>query len=342
VVDKIYVHLGQNVHAGQVLFRMKDQYAYSRVASAQAALDSAVVSRTNVQSNGSQEDQIGFTADLARARGEQSSATNALATLEQLRKNGSVSDAEVNAGVQRLNLANATLEALQKRMTARYSRSDLQSWDERVNADKAALNAERVSYANAHLASPISGTVYLLPVNLYDFVPMGADLMHVADLSKLWVVADFSENDVAKLYNQAPAKVTWDGAPGRTWNGKVVNKPLAVVRSGDLSVGHCTIALDDKGGSLPVNSTVTVVVTVERHDHVLIVPREALQTSGTNHFVYRIVEGRLLKTPVETGIINATQVEIKSGLGLQDEIAVHGMNGEELVSGRKVFALHSR
>ena len=62
---------------------------------------------------------------------------------------------------------------------------DFRNAEAKIAADKARLVAERVSYNNAHIASPIAGTVYLLPVKQYDFVQMGTDLLHVANVDKL-------------------------------------------------------------------------------------------------------------------------------------------------------------
>ena len=111
VVDEICVHLGEKVHAGQMLIRLKDQFAGARVQSARAALKANEVRRENMEKNGSVDDRIGFTADLARAQVEQKNAASALVTLRQLEQRGSASAAEVLAAEQRLKDANAALQA---------------------------------------------------------------------------------------------------------------------------------------------------------------------------------------------------------------------------------------
>jgi HlyD family secretion protein len=69
---------------------------------------------------------------------------------------------------------------------------------------------------------------------------------------------------------------------------------------------------------------------------VLSVPREALQTDGASSFVYRIVNGVLVKTPVTPGVVNLTRVEIVQGLKEGDEVALGAVTEAELRNGLRV------
>jgi HlyD family secretion protein len=338
IVDKIYVKLGQKVRAGQMLVEMRDQFATSRIATARADLRSAEVNLDNVQHNGSQEDRIGYAEALTRAQAERDSAANALVTLQKLLQRGSVSEGEVHAGEQRLQVANAALDSLNQRMQHRYSQADIASWRARVAADRNEVAAERVSYGNANIASPMDGTVYTLPVLQYDYVPAGAELLHVADLSQLEVRAQFAESDIGKLYVGQPVKIAWEGSPGRTWSGHIVVKPLAVTRSGIVGQGTSTIALDDPRSDIPLNSNVTATVLVEKHAHVLTVPRAALYSQGQSNFIYKIVDGRLKETPVEVGVLNAFRAEVTTGLSAKDTIALNATGDEQLRNNLRVQA----
>lgn len=331
IVDKIYVHLGQRVQAGQKLLQMRDQFAQSRVDHARAALLTAEMNAQNVRMNGSKEDQIAQASDLERAQNEQNAASKAFATVQQLRQVGSASDAEVAAANQRLNTANAAVQAATERSQSRYRPEDIRSTEEKVAAEKANLAGERVSYANANVTAPLEGTVYLLPVKRYDFVQMGAELVHVADLKKLSVRASFYEPDIRQLRTGEPVRITWGtGAPGRTWNGRLESKPMAVTGDGVLRTGICTVDITSDTDGLPVNTSVTVTAIVQKHSHVLTLPREAVRDEGSNHFVYRLAGGRLKKTTVQIGLVNAMKVEIVGGLSIDDRVAVHADGGESL------------
>jgi HlyD family secretion protein len=332
-VDKIYVHLGQKVRPGDPLLHMKDQYAASRLESARAALLETEVSNENVEHNGSKEDQIAFNADLQHARAEQESASSALATLKQLQAIGSASDAEIAAASQRLDAAQTSLGALKERTNNRYSETDRLSWKARLAAQRAALQAEQVSYANSNLTAPVSGTVYILPVALYDFVPAGGDMLHIADFSKLHINADFYEADAAQLRVGQPVKITWDGSSKRSWQGKVVAKPLALSGAGAFRTGRSIIEFNDQAGDIPVNTIVTVVVTTATHSHVIAIPREALQSDGDDRFVFSVVSGMLKRVPVRVGIVNAMQAEITDGLKPNDTITLRSLGDQKMKEG---------
>jgi HlyD family secretion protein len=336
IVTKISVHIGQKVRAGQLLLTMKDQYALARVENAQAALESAQAGEENVENNGSREDRIGFASDLRRAKEEQAAAASALSTIKQLHERGSASDAELAVGVQRLRTADETLASMDERNKQRYSLKDLSSWKTKVDAARAALDAERVSYNNANITSPIAGTVYIIPVAQYDFVPSGADLLRVADLTKIQVHADFDEADISRLHAGQPVKIGWDGRPSRVWHGHVVHAPMAVTAEGPRNVGQCAIAVDDADGDLPADSHVAVTVTIATRPHALAIPRQALHTDGANRYVYRVVDGRLEKAPVQVGLADLFRAEILGGLTPKDVIALKPSDGSDLANHMRV------
>lgn len=336
IVDKLFVALGDKVHPGEMLVQMKDPYAVSRVATANANLKSAEVGDQNIQNGGSAEERISLQGDLAHAQQAVQKARQSLAALRKLEANGAASAAEVQAAQQQLDSANTTLKTLKERSTGRFSKADRASAAARVADARAALDAAQVAYDNANITSPIAGTVYSIPVRQYDFVPMGADLMNVANLTKVQIRAFFDEPEMGGLAVGQPVRVLWDGKPNREWHGHIKQAPVAAMVMGPRSVGEVTIDTDDANGELLPNITVTVIVTTQRAVHVLSIPREALHTEGKQHYVLRVVKnGRLVRTPVQVGIVNLSRAEIRSGITPQDTIAV-GVTRYELSAGLPV------
>lgn len=336
IVTSIDVHLGQKVRAGQLLLTMKDQYALARVENARSALEAAKVDEQYAQNNGSPEDRIAFEAERRKTEGEKQAAAAALDTLKELRKRGSVSDAELTAGEERLEAAQENLQGLEEKERERYTPQNLASLKVKVNAARAALDAEKVSYNNAYITSPINGTVFSIPVSRYDFVPMGADLLRVADLTRIRIHADFDEADIARLHTGEPVQIRWDGRPDRTWHGHVLHAPLAVTEAGPRDIGQCTIAVDDADGDLPADSHVTVNVTIATHPHALTIPREALHTHDQERFVYRVVDGKLERTPVQVGLANLFDAEVTRGLTSRDVIVLRAPQGASIENGERV------
>jgi multidrug efflux pump subunit AcrA (membrane-fusion protein) len=340
LVQKIYVHVGEKVHAGQMLVQMKDQYAVPRLDTARAALDGAEADLENAQENGTQDERIGQTADLARAQSDRDAAAAGLASLQKLEQRGSASQGEVSNAMRQLRLDNVSLQALQERMAHRYSPAEMESLKAKVLQDKDELGAERVSWANANISAPISGTIYILPVLPHDFVPAGMELMHVADLSQFEVRANFYEFDLAKLKIGEPVTIRWDGQPGESWSGKVISRPMAVDRNGPLNVGQCLILLTSPINDLPINATVGVTVQAEKHSNVLTIPHQALHVNGPENFVYVVSKGRLKEIPVALGLVNDMTVEVTSGLTGHDAVVLRSIDGSQLKNNRRAKAAH--
>lgn len=336
IIEKVYVELGDKVKPGQLLVTMKDPFALSRLATANAALQSAKVNEQDIRDGGSQEQRIGLHGDLQGAEIAEAQDAKSLAALKRLQQQGAASEAEVNAAQEKLKAAEASLATLQKKSTDRYSAGDLKSAQAHTADAQATLEAAKIQFGNANITSPIAGTVYSIKVVDYDWVPVGTDLIRVANLNNVEVRAYFDEPEIGKLKAGQPVTITWDGRPGRVWHGHIKQAPIAAMALGPRSVGECMIAVDDAKEDLLPNTNVILTVTLQRRTHALAVPRAALHADGAEYYVYRIVDGHLQRTPVQVGIVNLDRVEIDKGLAPNDQVALSAVNNSELRDGMPV------
>ncbi len=336
VITKIYVQIGQKVKKGDLLLRMEDADAVSRLATANSSLTTAEASLHDMQQGGTQEERIALAADLNRAQQQKQQAETSLTSLRQLQQKGAASLGEVAAAEQRLATANASLENVQRRQTDRYSQTDRSKVQAQLNDARASVAAAKNTYGNANIRSPLNGTVYSIPVAPYDYVQGGQTLMDVADLTRLQVRAYFDEPEIGKLAVGQAVKITWDAKPNLTWHGHVSRIPSTVIAHGTRNVGECIITVDDANGELLPNTNVITTVTVSQRFNVLTVPREALHTEGASDFVYRVVEDKLVRTPVQVGVQNLNRVEILSGLSEKDVVATTATSNRDLSNGLAV------
>jgi HlyD family secretion protein len=339
VVSKVYVGLGSHVERGSPLIKMDDSDARSRLASAQASLDAAVATLKNMESGGTADEQLTSTADLAAARSQEQQAATTLANTQALEAKGSASANEVTVAKQRLADAQVRVAQLQTRSKGRYGPNDFAAQKAQVEQARAALMAAQSAYSGVDIRAPFAGTVYSLAVSDYDFVPGGDALLDMADLTQLHVRAYFDEPEIGKLSVGQPVKIVWEAKPHSTWHGHIEVAPTTIETSGTRHVGECIITIDDAKGDLLPNTNVTVTVTVSQLVNVLSLPREALRTQGLKDFVYRVVDGHLVQTPVQVGAVNITRVQILSGLGENDTVALSAPSGVELKDGLEVKAL---
>jgi HlyD family secretion protein len=339
VVEKLYVDVGSHVQTGQQLLSMDDSDARSKLASAQASLDTALLTLKNMQSGGSADERYSQGTDLANARAQERNAATTLAATEALQAKGSASPNEVAVARQKLTEAQTRVSQLQGHSTGRYSAADIAAQQSQVAQARAAVQAARSAYAGVDIRAPFSGTVYSIPVSQFDFVQFGEALLNLADLNRIRVRAYFDEPDIGKLSIGQQVKIVWDAKPYATWHGHIERAPTTVITYGTRNVGECIISVDDAKGELLPNTNVTVTVTTSQLTNVLTLPHEAVHTEGQKNFVYRIVDGHLRLTPVQLGAVNLTRVQITGGLGAGDVVALNAPGNAELKDGLDVKAI---
>lgn len=336
VVEKLFVSLGQHVSKGQELLRLDASEARSRLATAQATLQSSQAALGNVQRGGTQDELLASTADLASAQAQLQQTTTSLTSLQALQVKGAASANEVASARQRQLDAQSRVMQLQARRKGRFGAGDLSTQEAQVAQARAALAAAQSDYSGVDVRAPFAGTVYSLPVSQYDYIQAGEALINIADLTRLRIRAYFDEPEIGKLADGQPVEITWEAKPNQTWHGHVEQAPATVITYGTRNVGECLISVDDAHGDLLPNTNVTVTVTTSQRTNVLSLPREALHVESGGNFVFRIVGDHLVRTAVTVGVVNLTRVEILSGLNQGDRVAVGATTPVELTDGLRV------
>lgn len=336
VVQKLYVGVGDKVVAGTLLAKMDDSEIKARLAASALSISSARVGLNTTEENGSQEERVALANDISRAKMQQQQAASDLAALKQLQQKGAASAGEVASSQQRLDTATSSLDGMTARTKNRFSPAEIDRAKQQLVNAQADQAAAQNSYAGANIHSPISGTVYSVPVSEYDYVPAGEDLIDIADLNLIQIRAYFDEPEIGKLAEGQPVKIVWDAKPLKTWHGHIEQVPTTVIAYGTRNVGECLITVDDARGDLLPNTNVTVTVTTSQHNNVLSIPREALHTNGAQNYVFRIVKNKLVRTQVQIDAVNLTRVEIKSGLKENDVVALSATSNRDLTDGMLV------
>lgn len=337
IVNKIFVHLGQTVQTGQELVKMDDSEARKDLATAEANLASSLASLKAMEQGGTQDERLTESADLSSAKTQVQQDIASLTSLQKLQAEGAASANEVALAQQRLSAAQARVLQIQTRRSGRYSSDDLSAQKAQVAEAQASVDAARAIYAGVDIRTPFTGTVYAIPVTQYEFVPTGETLVQVADLTKLQIKAYFDEPEIGLLKAGQQVTIVWPAKPGQVWHGHIVQAPTTIISyGGTRNVGECLISVDDAKGDLLPNTNVTVQVTELSRNDVLSLPREALHTEGMSDFVYKVVDNRLIRTPVHVGVTNLTRFEILGGLNDGDVVALGATTEADLSDGLRV------
>jgi len=332
-VKAIYVQPGDKVPAGKVLMQLDDMTAQSQLATAEAAVKNAQAMLEAATHNGTLEQQQASAAEVARDRIDRDQAQHDLEALAKLNLTGAASASEVAAARQRLEAAEAALNAARASATNRYSPAEMARAQAAMKDAEAGLAAAQDVENRTTVRAPISGTVYNVNVRATDFVEQGKVLLEMADLDHERVRAYFDEPNIGSLAVGQPVEITWDALPGKVWHGHIERVPVTVIQVETRRVGEALISLDDAGGQLLPNTNVTVYVTTATQSNALIVPNAALRVESAGPFVFLVVGDELKRTPVAFGTRNVNEAAILSGLKAGDWVATGTLTGQPLQEG---------
>ncbi len=327
-VKRVLVREGDRVRAGQLLLQLDDAEARAKAAKALAQLKASQADLQAVDSGGTHEEILTARSELVKARAERDAAQRNLDALTRLQQRGAASPAEVEAGQGRLKSAQAQVNLLeQKSSSSRYSRPEVAKVRAQEAEAKAEYQAAQDLLHNANVTAPRAGIVYSLPVKPGAFVNTGDLLVQVAELRTVQVRAFVDEPDIGRLATGEQVSITWEGQPGRSWEGTVTRVPSTVVVRGARTVGEVTCQVNNADLKLLPNINVNVTIIAAKKDNALLVPREAVHQHDSRKFVYEVVNGRLERRYVETGVSDLTRIEITSGIKEDTLVALNAVRG---------------
>jgi membrane fusion protein, copper/silver efflux system len=170
--------------------------------------------------------------------------------------------------------------------------------------------------------SPLSGTVTLRSAVPGLYVQPGQEIFEVADLSRLWVVADVYEVEIARLRIGLPARLELASFPGETFAGKLTFlSPGMDTATRTLRV---RLEVDNHDGRLRPGMYGDVAISLDPAEG-LVIPREAAVDTGTTQYVFVAREnGRFEPRRVTLGLRAADKVQVLEGLAEGELVVTSG------------------
>lgn len=167
------------------------------------------------------------------------------------------------------------------------------------------------------------GVVAQLGVREGEFVTPATNILSIAELDQVWVIAEVFERQAAWVAPEQRAEVQLDFLPGERWEGTVdYVYPELDPNTRTLQV---RLRLDNSAGALRPNMFARVEIFGSETSPVLHVPREAVIRGGkVNRVVLALGDGQFRAQPVELGIEAGGRVEIRSGISDGDVVVTSG------------------
>ncbi|MGD2168261.1 MAG: efflux RND transporter periplasmic adaptor subunit [Gammaproteobacteria bacterium] len=185
------------------------------------------------------------------------------------------------------------------------------------------LHEEQTVEQRIRVFAQKNGVVAHLGVREGVYVTPATNVMSIAELDRVWVLAEVFEREAAWVAPGQRAQVRLDYLPGQRWSGTVdYVYPELDPRTRTLQV---RLRFDNQTEVLRPNMFARVEIAASETDPVLHVPREAVIRGGdVDRVVLALGEGRFRAQPVEIGIEAGDRIEIRSGVEEGDLIVTSG------------------
>lgn len=200
-----------------------------------------------------------------------------------------------------------------------------QAKDEAENVMRVADAA--VSLADAKLAkltikAPFSGTVGLRTASLGDYVKDGQDIVNLEKTDPIKVDFKVPEIFQSKIAVGQALSVTLDALPGKPFTGKVYAVNPQLDTAGRAVVLRAQ--MDNRTGVLKPGMFARVRLTLADTGETVVVPEQSVAMQGEDQIMFKVVDGRAMRTKVEVGQRRDGKVEIVDGVSGSDTIVVAG------------------
>jgi Cu(I)/Ag(I) efflux system membrane fusion protein len=213
---------------------------------------------------------------------------------------------EIQAGMERL-----TESALQRLRNWNISEADLQT-----------LRQEEHIRQYLTLRSPVNGVVLDKPVIQGQRFMAGEMLYQIADLSRVWMLADVFEQDLAMIRTGQSATIRVEAYPDEIFTGEVTF--IYPMVNPETRTARVRIELPNPQELLkPAMYGKVEFVSIQRKDSVLVIPESAVLDAGTRQSVLvDLGEGRFEPRPVKLGKHANGYVEVLDGLKAGEMVVV--------------------
>ncbi len=171
--------------------------------------------------------------------------------------------------------------------------------------------------------APQDGVVSSLPIREGMYVTPAKQVMTLADLSSVWLIAEIFERQAEAVRVGDRAQVSLPYLPGESWQGRVeFIYPSLDPKTRTL---RARLRFDNPGERLKPNMYARVRIFASPKRNVLSIPLEALiRTGDRDRVIVEVGEGRYKACDVTAGIESGDRIEILDGIAEGDKVVVSG------------------
>ena len=241
-----------------------------------------------------------------------------MVALDDSELSAQLAQSDASANLARLNYQR-TQDLVAKRIVSQQAYDEAKA---RLVEAQARVKLDQARLEKATLRAPFAGVLGVRRVSPGDYVAAGQDIVNLESVNPLKVELRLPEVYARQLKTGQPVKVRVDAISGKVYDGEIyVIDPRLDVSTRSLLV---RARIRNSERELRPGMFVTATIVLDRRAQAMLIPEQALVASGGDQYVFRVQDGKAVRTKVAVGNRRAGEVEITSGLTAQDRVVTAG------------------
>ncbi len=322
-VEKIYFQPGDQVKKGDLLFELDDKDVMTSVKTAQAAYRSAAaqVDQMTGSSYKNTLQQLDTAYDSAYENYK-----DAEDSFEKAEKAWKAAGMPIGTSLHTTYLTTKgiydQLETVYKNARKSYNINAEQGYVELSEVAAATLNQAQVGLDaamdqldNCKVRAPIDGVVESVSLSELNMAGTAAPAFVISNKQVLTV--SFSVSSSAVMSMKEGDAITVEKGQN-TYHGAITE--VGTMASSQNGLFPVKAVLEDPGTDLLTGISVKITASTQKAENAMIVPQNAVYYDNGAPYVYVLADGTAHQVYIETGVSNADQIEVVSGLSESDQL----------------------
>jgi HlyD family secretion protein len=322
ILGGVSVRDGQAVTKGQTIAWISDPALQTDIQAGEARTAEAQANLAALDAGGKPAELAEIDSSLKQLQLQLQQQQKDAGALERLVQKQAATPADAETARQKVRQSETEIQGLQKRRESLVAKSDVAVARARLQDAQTALDLARERAAQGVVRAPMTGIIYGLDVRTGGYVNPGDLLANVGNLDRLRVRVYVDEPELGRVAEGQPVTITWQALQGKSWAGKVERKPTSIQPLGTRQVGEVICWIDNPGHELIPGTNVDIVIRTAVAENGLVIPKTTLRRDSGGDYVFLLKDGAVERRLVTMGISSISEVQVASGLGEGDKIAL--------------------
>lgn len=225
------------------------------------------------------------------------------------------------------------------------NKEELKSAQDNLSLVRDGISSRTASYSNTLVRSTVTGTILDVPIKVGNSVIQsnnfndGTTIATVADMNDMLFIGKLDETEIGRIHNGMPMNITIGALQDVKLTADLEYiSPKGTEESGAIMFEMKARVKVPSGVFIRAGYSANAEILLEQAADVLTVPESCVEFSGDSAFVQVLTNKEpqeFKKTPVQIGLSDGINIEIKEGLKKGQEI-----RGAEIFENKKVTVVN--